>query len=189
MEGKENFRDAKPAAIRSDVNRIIRYTISVVACILIVLLGVVGYNFYRLSATKIFTEQYSPYELAAPADSGTSHDVETLYREKKFDEVHEIARLSNDRFTLFLAGMSSMEIKNYARAIRYFKRVIDINEKAGTRHLADEAEYYLALAYIVEKDFDLALELLQKIHDNKDHLYNQKVGRKLIRQVKWLKWR
>jgi tetratricopeptide (TPR) repeat protein len=189
MEGTGNFRDAKSAAAQSDARRIIRYTISVAAAILLVVIAVIGYNFYSLSANKIFIEQYSPYKLPGAGENRSYRDVENLYSQKKFDTIVEMARLSSDTLTLFLAGTSSMEMKNYTRAIRYFKRVTDLNEKAGTRNLKDETEYYLALDYIIEKDFDLSLELLHKIYNDKDHRYNQKVKRKLLKQLKWLKWR
>lgn len=190
MEGPGNFRDTKPAATRSDVRRIIRYTISVLACILLVVISVVGYNFYKLSSTGVFNAQYRPYGLPIAKENASSRAlVETEYLEKHFDGVVAMAKHSNDTLTLLLAGMSALELKNYMRAIEYFKKVIETNEKAGTRRLKDESEYYLALAYIAEKDFDLSLDLLQKIYEDESHLYHEEVTRKLLRQVRLLKWR
>lgn len=154
----------------SDARRIVRYAISVAACILLVVVGVIGYNFYKLSPNGVFNEHYEPYNLST--EPGTPP-----------------ATANNDTLILFLSGMSQLEKKNYSEAIPYYKKVIEANEKAGTRRFKDEAEFYLALAYICEKDFDLALELLHKIHDDPHHLYQEKVTRKLLRQVKWLKWR
>jgi tetratricopeptide (TPR) repeat protein len=180
MQEPGNFRDAKPAATRSDARRIIRYTISVV----------MGYNFYKLSSDKVFNDYYTTYELGTPNIDRYPYSLaERAYRKKDFAEVSTLAKESKDTLSLLLAGMAQLELKNYSSAAGYYKKVIEANEKAGTRHFKDEAEYYLALSYIADKDFDLSLDLLQKIYDDKGHGYNQKVTRKLLRQVRLLKWR
>jgi hypothetical protein len=55
--------------------------------------------------------------------------------------------------------------------------------------LKDVAEYYLALAYLKNNDYDQAIELMNVIHDNSSHLYTKKFSRKYINRVKRLKWR
>jgi hypothetical protein len=54
---------------------------------------------------------------------------------------------------------------------------------------SDEAEYYLALSYIRNRDYDLAIPILEKIKDHPIHIYHEKVDAKLIRKIKMLKWR
>lgn len=183
-------KEQAPVRPISDARRIIRYVISVAASIVLVVLGVMGYNFYQLSPTKVFNEQYTRYEISTTRGGGLSSlPIERAYREKHYAEVIASANNSKDTLSLLLAGMAQLELKNYSAAARNYKQVIELNEKAGTRYLKDEAEYYLALAYLADKDYDLSLDQLQKIHADETHVYHVMVKRKLIRQVKLLKWR
>jgi hypothetical protein len=82
-----------------------------------------------------------------------------------------------------------MELKNIPKAIDGYKKVISLNETANTTIFKDESEYYLSLALVQYKDYKAALPLMQKINKDPNHLYHEKISSKLIRKVKWLKWR
>ena len=83
---------------------------------------------------------------------------------------------------------STVELKDYSRAVRSFQVVLtDIKDNKIA--LKDVAEYYLALAYLRDRDYDQAIELMNAIHDNSSHLYTKKFSRKYINRVKRLKWR
>jgi predicted negative regulator of RcsB-dependent stress response len=85
--------------------------------------------------------------------------------------------------------MAYLETNDLPKAISSFQVVIaDVkDEKAPV--LKDAAEYYLALAYLKNNDYDQAIELMNTIHDNSSHLYTKKFSRKYINRVKRLKWR
>lgn len=176
----------------SPVRRIIRYSIAVAASVILIAAAIVGYNFYTLSANKLFASNYRPYELSTVRDNsgpGLS-GLENDYREKKYDQVVGITY--DRRFTIkeiFLRAISYVELKDNTNAIKEFKKVIAENEAAKTSFFKEEAEYYLALTYIRNKDYDFALEQLQKIQDDPNHLYHEKITGKLIHKVKMLKWR
>jgi hypothetical protein len=85
--------------------------------------------------------------------------------------------------------MAFAELRNNDSAIVEFKKVIAANKLAAKPVYNDEAEYYLALQYVRNKNYDYALELLNKINETPGHLYNDKVTDKLIRKVKTLKRR
>jgi tetratricopeptide (TPR) repeat protein len=117
--------------------------------------------------------------------------VVKAYREKRYNEVMRIMDIGEDHTAegKFLGGAAALEMDDNQKAITWFKEVLESNKKTGKSILDDEAEYYLALGYIRNKDYDYALDLLYKIRANPNHLYNKKVTAKLIRQVKILKWR
>jgi tetratricopeptide (TPR) repeat protein len=89
----------------------------------------------------------------------------------------------------FLCGAAALELKDNTTAIECFRNAIADSRSSGKSGFLDETEYYLALAYIRNKDFDFALGLLRNIKDDKDHLYNKRVTARLINKVKMLKWR
>jgi tetratricopeptide (TPR) repeat protein len=159
----------------------------------LVVAGIIGYNFYNLSSQKVFASNYNSYELntARDNDSVQVSPAEKAYREKNYRKTTEL--ISNQSQISvkdnFLSGMAYLELGNGAKAIDNLKKVIAENELAKTNLFNDEAEYYLALAYIRNGDYDYALDLLRNIKEDPGHLYNKKMTGKLIRQVKMLKWR
>ena len=82
-----------------------------------------------------------------------------------------------------------METNDPARAISNFQIVIaDVKDDKNSA-LKDTTEYYLALAYLKNNDYDQAIELMTTIHDNSSHHYKTQFSRKYINKIKRLKWR
>jgi len=193
MEAIRNFPDSEPIEEPRKTRQIIRYSIAVAASLVLIIACITGYNFYKLSSNKVFASNYHSYELNTVRDGDSTQvsPVEKAYREKDYKGTVEL--ISQQR-TLsvketFLAGMSYIELGNNAKAIEEFKKVIAGSEDAQNNLFKDQAEYYLALTYIRDKDYDFALDMLRNIKENHGHLYHKKVTGKLIRQVKLLKWR
>ena len=174
------------------ISKIARYTIAVAASLLLLVGAYLIYNFATLSSDKIFASRYHPYELVTLRDgSSTESPIEKAYRQKSYKSVVSIHKSGKDlsAHDHFLCGAAALELKDNTTAIDCFRSAILANKSASQADLADEAEYYLALAYIRNKDFDFALGLLRSIRDDQDHLYNKQVTPRLINRVKMLKWR
>jgi tetratricopeptide (TPR) repeat protein len=190
----EMMQEMQPPVRKINSSRkIFRYSMAVAASLLLIIGGYFALNFYSLSSNKVFASNYHSYELSTMRDDDTVQisSIEKAYREKNYKEV---IVLSEQQSTVsvketFLTAMSYVEQGNNIKAIEQFKKVITANNASGAAIMNDEAEYYLALTYIRNKDFDFALELLRTIKDNPDHIYHGKITAKLIRQVKMLKWR
>lgn len=187
MKELEGETPVKPI---SSVRRIVRYTVAVAASVLLIFVLVEGYQFYTLTPGKLYAENYTAYELTTTrGDVDTSTAIENAYREKKYGEVINLHRNSVLSIKdVFLTGMSYLETKDYAKAISSFQIVIaEVKDDKTT--LKDAAEYYLSLAYLQNRDYDLAIELMNTIINNPSHLYKVKFSRSYINQVKRLKWR
>lgn len=184
---KETGSTVKPV---SNVRRIVRYTVAIAASVLLIVVLIEGYKFYTLSPEKLYAEKYSAYELSTTRDGGMEESaIEKAYREKKYGEVINLnANSVLSIKDVFLTGMAYLEMKDYARAISSFQVVLaDLKDEKVI--LKDAAEYYLALAYLQNRDFDLTIELMSTIHNNSSHLYKNKFNQKYINRVKRLKWR
>jgi tetratricopeptide (TPR) repeat protein len=180
----------KPKRVGGNIRRVIRFSISVAASIILIVGAILALNFFSLSPTRVFTDNYHSYELATTRSGQADESaVEQAYRSKSYYEVTRRLPLAGNLKDQFLVGMSYLELKNPAKAIEAFRGIIRTNEADGGKILQDETEYYLALAYIANGDYDFALELLEKIKLESAHTYHKKVSAKLIRQVKALKWR
>lgn len=189
----QQMMNENKAPVRSiaSTKRKIRYAIAVAASILLIVAGYFGYSFYSLSSEKVYTANYRSYDLTGVRDGNTEESaIETAYRAKKYTEV---LTFNFDRpFTIkesFLRGMAFAETGDNSNAILSFKKVLEDNNTAHSNIFRHEAEFYLALTYVRNKDFDFALELFKNIKSNPEHLYKDRVTSKLIRQVRMLKWR
>lgn len=174
-----------------NVRRIIRYAIAVAASVLLIFIVIEGYKFYSLSPEKLYDEKYTAYELTTTRgnNDSTESKIEKAYREKQYAEVVHLNKNSVLSVKdVFLTGMSFLEIKDYSKAISSYQVVIG-DVKNDKTVLKDAAEYYLALAYLRNRDYDQAIELMNAIHDNSSHLYKGKFSHKYINRVKRLKWR
>lgn len=182
-----------PVKKMTSSRRIFRYSIAVAASLVLIVGSIIGYNFYQLSSGKVFASNFRSYELGTLRDSDSAQEsaVEKAYREKDYRKAAGLVSENNSNTIkeTFLAGLSYVELGNNTEAIVLFKKVIAQNDSVKTNYFKDDAEYYLALTNIRNKDFDYALDLLRSIKENPNHLYHEKVTGKLIRQVKMLKWR
>jgi tetratricopeptide (TPR) repeat protein len=174
------------------VKRIVRYLVAAAASILLIFVCIEAYNFYRLSPSVLFNENYTVYELATTPDQNDSAQsgIEKAYREKNYAGVIKLNKSSVLSIKdIFLTGMSYLETNALSKAISSYLVVIaDLNQDKNS-DVKDAAEYYLALAYLKNNDFDQAIELMNKIRNSPSHAYTKKFGSKYIRRVKRLKWR
>jgi tetratricopeptide (TPR) repeat protein len=171
----------------------IRYIIAVAATAALIFIIFWGYNFYALSADRLFKEKYRVFEIKktnVPGDT-IMNAIEVAYNKKNYQAVVDLkkkaANLSAKDY--FLAGVSYLEINDPANAIVSFKAAINLNKSSAEQVYEDESEFYLSLAYLKNKDFDQALELMAAIHDNSHHLYHEYFPKFFIQRVKMLKWR
>ncbi|MER3498447.1 MAG: hypothetical protein C4308_07330 [Chitinophagaceae bacterium] len=181
---------AKVVGINSR-RKIIRWTIAVAASVLLIFIGIQGYNFYQLSADKLFNEQYSGYELGTTRDSQNLSLIETAYKSNNYQQVVNLVKKQENASAedRFLQGLSYLQLNNLAEAIQSFNAVISINKGTNQGRYKDEAEYYLALSYLKNRDYDQAVALMKNIHNDPNHLYHKKFSDRFIRKVKMLKWR
>lgn len=172
------------------IRKNIRYSIAIAASLLLLISGYMAYNSFTLSPDKVFSSNFQSYELSVMRGSNTQEPslLEEPYMAKEYTKVVSIAF---DRpFTtkeIFLRAMSYAELADNTKAIQEYKKIIAQNEIVNINTYSQQTEYYLALCYIRNKDYDLALSLLTKIKNNSNHLYHTKVTSKLIRQVRRLK--
>lgn len=188
---KEMLQESKtPVKPINRRKRTIRYSLSIAAAAIIILLGIGSFWLYQLTPGKVYASNYETYQLqAVRSGEGSSSPVENAYRNRNYPELIRLTRDSPGIKEGFLLGMAYMEQNNYPEAIRALQEVIGRNAAARTTIYKDDAEYYTALAQIKLQHYDQALVLLNKIKDDPQHLYHSRVSGKLIRKVKLLRWR
>lgn len=181
-------REAKLIAKKlSKLQHIVRYGVAVIASVLLIFVCIEVYNFYRLTPTRLFNEKYEAYDVTA-ANDAIETSIRKAYREKNYATVINLnANSVLSIKDVFLTGMAFLETNDLSRAISSFQVVLADVE--NDPELKDAAEYYLAMAYLKNNDYDQSIELMNAIRNNSTHLYTKKFSRKYIDRVKRLKWR
>lgn len=184
--------DTAPVKQIGGGRRALRYALSIAASLLVLIGGYFAYQFFSLSSEKVYSANYQPYEAnLLRGDNTPESAADKAYRAADYKEVIRIYQAKEDTTAeaTFLSGAAAMRLNDHTKAISSFSALLEANKLKKTKLYNDEAEYYLALSYIHNRDYDYALDLLNKIKEDPAHTYNSKVTGKLIRQVKMLKWR
>jgi hypothetical protein len=173
--------------------KIIRFSLRIAAAIFLLVFGFLAYQFVTLSPDKIYSEQFIPYEV--PATRGTEEvnqsPIDSAYKQKNYSAVIVLRKKAATLTAReqFLSGISFLELNDAMSAIVAFKAAINLNKASAEQAYQDESEYYLALAYLKNGDYDQALVLMRAVRANPAHLYHDAFSEACLRKVSWLKWR
>jgi tetratricopeptide (TPR) repeat protein len=175
----------------STIRRIVRIGMRIAASVLVALLGVGIYQYTTTTPDKLFHETYQPYSLSVSRGAAEANMMEKAYREKNYNTVIEqFTNLQNaDQKENFLAGQAFLATNNYTKAIACFNKVLNLNFAAKTSIFKDDAEYYIALSYLKNKQVSDAYPFLINIRNNPQHMYNDKITSSVMRQLKLLDWK
>jgi tetratricopeptide (TPR) repeat protein len=160
----------------------------VAAVVLLVLFSATTYKYFSVSNMSLYNDYYSSYQLNTSRGSTSTDAIEKAYRNSQWKKVIDIARGVNDKSNkdLFLAGMASMELKQYSAAIPAFEQILERNKQTGDDYFVDETEYYLAMGYLAANQSQKAVALLNSIRNDKNHMFNGRV-RKMNLDLKVLR--
>lgn len=184
--GKEKNRPAGPAT-----RRIIRYSLSVAAGLLLLALGYATYTFFTVSEDKLYDKNHLAYEPdnLRNGSTGVISAIEQAYRQKDYERVIQLGPVADSAaYDMFLTGLSLLETRQPAEAIQVLEKFRELHGRTYPL-LHDAAEYYLALACIRNRDMDQAISRMKAIRDNPAHLYQKKFSRKDIIEAKMLRWK
>ena len=145
------------------------------AAILIVVLG--GAMFYKYSTvnnTSLYKQNFTDYTLSTARGESNQDAIEEAYRNKNWNAVmqgfNRSAVKTNEYY--FLSGMAALELKKYPQAVSSFEHILNVNANSSDNYFHDEAEYYLALAYLMNHQTDKGVSMLNQIKANKNQVYN-----------------
>lgn len=171
------MQHAAVVPMRQTEARTITRNILRAAAVLFLLLGsVTVYKLVTVSSDNLYQKHYTSYTLNTARSEEATSPLEQAYRNNNWREVSAqyeaiVSKTNKDHF---LGAMAAMELKQYPQAIERFNEVLNNNARTGDNYFQDEAEYYLALAYIADDKASAAAPLLKRISVEEGHLYQQK---------------
>lgn len=174
---REQMQQGRLSSVSRPAVRPIRIALRIAAAALLVLGTWIVYKFATVTPAGFFKDYYASYELSTSRSNSKVSSIEQAYRNKNWEQVILAfntlpVKTNKDHF---LAGIATLELKQFTNAIEHFTAVMDSNSQTGDNYFQDEAEYYLALAYLAIDEKDNALPILKKIKADNSHLYNQRV--------------
>ena len=162
------------------VRSISRLALRAAAVILVIGASTAIYKYTVTSSSGIYSSYYTSYDLnTSRGATAAQDDMEEAYKARNWSGVDDAFRKKKAKSnkSYFLEGMADMEAKKYDEAIGMFQQVIAANNLAGSDYFEDEAEFYLAMAWLARNDVKEAMPLLDKIKADKTHLYHDVVVR------------
>jgi tetratricopeptide (TPR) repeat protein len=165
---------------RAVVRSISRAALRAAAVVLVIGASAAIYKYSVTSSSGIYSSYYTSFDLNTSRGATTAPDeMETAYKARNWSGVDDAFKKKKvkDNKSYFLEGMADMEAKKYDEAIGMFQQVMAANNLAGSDYFEDEAEFYLAMAWLARNDVKEAMPLLEKIKADKSHLYHDVVVR------------
>lgn len=170
--------------------RMVRIFGAVAAVFVIAFTAIVLYWYTGNTSGQLYGERYEQYQVNVERSGDeTNSPMVRDYQQNKFEQVialNEQTPAVSGKEKMVVAG-SFMELQRYDQAIATFKNILSQNIASGSRLYHDEAEYYLALAYIKVEQYDNAFALFNKIYTDKEHTFNAEIDWWFLTRVKWLK--
>ena len=174
--------------------RYLRAIIRIAALLLVLILvaGIVQYSL--LDSDRLYRSHYDNFTLGTSRGNNNLAPLEQAYRQNNMQQVITLYE-SNGSFDSaqgrqpadhFLAGQAYLAVDNPQKAITAFEAQLQANASKDLKPYQDDAEYYLALAWLKAERADKALPLFQRIHDQKAHAYNREVSGWYLTQLRWL---
>lgn len=166
------------------VPRIFRYAIGIAASIILIV-SILGIYTYQLSSEEVYEDHFLNYTTTVSRGS-LEYPSKTpeLFSQGRYNEIVELNKNHQPiPADLLLIAISYLHLNQPASAIPILK---DLRKN---QQLKEDADYYLGMAYLKNKDLDAAFKELKNIHENEKHAYHQQVSPGLIRELRLLKWK
>ena len=151
----------------------------VAAVFVLVTFSVTFYKYLSVSDRSVYENYYASYELHTSRGLNTEDRLDNAYKDRKWSEVLTIVNSLQEKNNKhhFLGGMAALELKQFDQAINSFQSVLNQNRVLADDYFSEEAEYYLAMSYLANKDAGKGVAILEKISKDKSHQFNQTVAK------------
>lgn len=184
---KEMMQELQTAAAppRIGMRRILQYSMRIAAMLVFILGVTILYQYFSATPDKLFRDNYDPFSLHETRGTNSNTGLENFYKKGDFAAVMDaFSKLPTPEATdYFLNGNAALQTNNTKAAIQSFLALQEKNKKNNTHFFEDDTDYYLALSYLNNNEPAQALQLLEKIHADKDHAYHNKVSGWMLRKL------
>lgn len=143
-----------------------------IAAVLVLLFSsAVLYKYISVSNESLYKNQFIPYDLSNTRGSEVRNPEAEAYNNKNWNLVIELnnAEKVKSNKSNFLSAMSELQLSHYTEAEILFQNVL--NNISKDNSFQEEAEYYCALAYLMDHKEAKGIGMLNKIKSDTSHRY------------------
>lgn len=161
----------------------------IAASLTLLLVGTLAVLFFSISPESI-TESQIGYSLPVLRSSaGELAALEQAYLNGEYEQVLELAKGINSykAKTYLLIGLANLELKNGQAAEEFLTRIESENQTSSSKDFADQVDYYLVNAYLIQGKITEAEERIIKITNDQNHIYHDNFGQLDLLKLQILK--
>jgi tetratricopeptide (TPR) repeat protein len=159
----------------------------------VLLFGVAGYvliEYATMTPEALYDENFISYQLPITrAQSEESSLIDSLYVAEQYPEVVErYQTLSSPKVQdMFLTSVSLLQLEKYNEATQMLSKVLETNQTMKDSLFQEEAEFYLALAWLGVHNYEEAEQLFRKIQNNPQHTFHRNITSSDTRKLRILR--
>jgi TolA-binding protein len=162
---KENMKAVEGAS--SPVIRMMRPMMKIAASLLILIIAGSVYFYFNSTSEQLFNDAFISYSPVTTRGENADRSIDS-------------------RTALFNRAYEYLQKQELDSSIAILQR---IRNDAGAGSIAENADYYLALAYLRNHQASKALTIFKKIAGDVDHPYYKEVSSWLLWKVRFLAWK
>ena len=177
----------KPVKIINSGRRFVLLRIAAAAAIVVGLFFVINKYTSSNSAESLYAAQFIVYEPQQSRGAGEVASTFTAaYRAADYAGVTEMYQSTPtpDQQQMLLAGIAYLELNKTQDAINSLLALQQKNISESSNRYNDDATFYLALAYLKNKNYAKAADLMEKIAADKNNPYASRFSATYIQHVK-----
>ena len=132
------------------------------------------------SSQAIYNKTFVDFNVSVVRGNETSaSEIEKLYGEKNYSAIttQTRSRTIGSKDSL-LIGLAYLQTGKTQQAIHFFKAL-----SLSGSNFQQDAEFYLSLSYLREKDYNRSISLMKNIAENPAHLYREQITGDVIEDV------
>lgn len=161
--------------------KVIRYSLAIAASIIVILVGVNIFTASQPSPAKLYNEAFVDYVASTVRGSENETGVTKLYQQHNYDAVIGNASAQNlSSKDSLLVGLSYLKTSKLNEAINWFKAI------SAENPTKQDAEFYLAMTYLKNENYGEALNMMEEIRSNSNHVYRNQFSEDYVNKVKKL---
>lgn len=153
------------------IRSIYKTGLRIAAIFVLLLSSAILYKYITVSNQSVYRNQFIPFELSNMRGSADQNPEAEAYRNSNWNLVIELygkEKVKSNKSN-FLAAMAALQLAHYAEAEMLFQKLV--NNASEDNSFQEDAEYYCALAYLMDHKENKAISMLNKIKADTSHRY------------------
>jgi hypothetical protein len=161
----------QPAAGHVVVRNMYKTSLRIAAISILLLGSAVLYKYMSVTSQSVYNNQFIPYDVSNTRGAEDRNPELEAYSSKNWNFVVDLnnAETVKSNKSNFLAAMAEMQLNQYSAAVKLFQNIL--NNRSENNAYQDEAEYYCALAYLMDHKVSEGIGMLNKIKSDTSHRY------------------